>query len=87
MCFRFGVFLDVTSFQCSVIKTLLGFVISAIEERLSAVTELCSPNASCLSHVKGLLSQLPDLERGLCTIFHKKVSLIKHVPTSCQDCC
>ncbi|XP_073243311.1 DNA mismatch repair protein Msh3-like isoform X3 [Porites lutea] len=46
--------------------------VSAIEERLSAVTELCSPNSSCLSHVKGLLSQLPDLERGLCTIFHKK---------------
>lgn len=46
--------------------------VSEIEERLDAVTELCSPNASCLSPLKNFLTQLPDLERGLCTIYHKK---------------
>ena len=45
-----------------------------INERLDAITELCSPSASCLSPLKGLLAQLPDIERGLCTIYHKKVS-------------
>lgn len=47
--------------------------ISEIEMRLDAVTELCGPSASCLASLKGLLTQLPDLERGLCTICHKKV--------------
>ena len=47
-----------------------------IDDRLDAVTELCSPSASCLSPLKGQLSQLPDLERGLCTIYHKKVSFL-----------
>lgn len=49
-------------------------LISEIERRLDAVTELCGPNRSCMASLKGLLSQLPDLERGLCTIYHKKVS-------------
>ncbi|KAL9986291.1 hypothetical protein ACROYT_G000415 [Oculina patagonica] len=46
--------------------------VSEIDRRLDAVTELCSPSASSLSSLKGLLTQLPDLERGLCTIYHKK---------------
>ena len=45
-----------------------------INRRLDAVEELCSPCGSCLSSLKGLLTQLPDVERGLCTIYHKKVS-------------
>lgn len=45
-----------------------------INRRLNAVAELCSPCGSCLSSLKGLLTQLPDVERGLCTIYHKKVS-------------
>ena len=40
------------------------------------MAELCSPSASCLSSLKGQLTQLPDLERGLCTIYHKKVGSI-----------
>ena len=46
---------------------------SEIEDRLDAVTELCGINAPCMTPLKNLLSQLPDLERGLCTIYHRKV--------------
>ena len=46
---------------------------SEIEDRLDAVTELCGINAPCMAPLKNLLSQLPDLERGLCTIYHRKV--------------
>ena len=53
-----------------------------IDLRLDAVAELCSPSASCLSSLKGQLTQLPDLERGLCTIYHKKVSVMLLVPKS-----
>ncbi|XP_029192324.2 DNA mismatch repair protein Msh3-like isoform X1 [Acropora millepora] len=45
--------------------------VSAIEDRLNAVTELCA-DPSCMTPLKSLLSQLPDLERGLCTVYHRK---------------
>ena len=52
----------------------MSIFIREINRRLDALEELCSPRASCSSSLKGLLTQLPDLERGLCTIYHKKVS-------------
>ena len=38
------------------------------------MTELCA-DPSCMTPLKSLLSQLPDLERGLCTVYHRKVGL------------
>lgn len=57
-----------------IISTLIAFCCSAIEDRLNAVTELCA-DPSCMTPLKSLLSQLPDLERGLCTVYHRKVGL------------
>ena len=62
--------------RCFLLYMIMFIFIREINRRLDAIEELCSPSASCLSSLKGLLTQLPDLERGLCTIYHKKVGFI-----------
>ena len=49
------------------------FHFSAIDERLDAVTEVRDSPPPVISKLQGVIRVLPDLERGLCTIFHKKV--------------
>lgn len=46
---------------------------SEIKARQDAVEELLRGSCSELCQLQTTLKQLPDLEKGLCTIFHKKV--------------
>ncbi|XP_061117730.1 DNA mismatch repair protein Msh3 isoform X1 [Conger conger] len=45
-----------------------------IRARQDAVAEILSSESSALPSVRGLLRRLPDLERGICSIYHKKCS-------------
>ncbi|XP_063049779.1 DNA mismatch repair protein Msh3 [Engraulis encrasicolus] len=45
-----------------------------IRERQDAVAEVLSSDSSVLPGLTTLLSRLPDLERGICSIYHKKCS-------------
>ncbi|XP_075448439.1 DNA mismatch repair protein Msh3 isoform X4 [Ascaphus truei] len=47
---------------------------SEINARLDAVSEVLLSESSVFSQVCGYLSKLPDLERGICSIYHKKCS-------------
>ncbi|XP_078070007.1 DNA mismatch repair protein Msh3 [Mustelus asterias] len=47
---------------------------SEINARLDAVTEILSSESIVLAKTQHLLSKLPDLERGICSIYHKKCS-------------
>ncbi len=46
-----------------------------IRQRQEAVTELCVSELPSLVLLKALLHKLPDLEKKLCSVYHKKVSL------------
>uniref|UniRef100_A0A8C2Z292 DNA mismatch repair protein MSH3 n=1 Tax=Cyclopterus lumpus TaxID=8103 RepID=A0A8C2Z292_CYCLU len=46
----------------------------SISERQDAVQEILESQSLTLNAVKSLLSHLPDLERGICSIYHKKSS-------------
>uniref|UniRef100_A0A672J1L1 DNA mismatch repair protein MSH3 n=1 Tax=Salarias fasciatus TaxID=181472 RepID=A0A672J1L1_SALFA len=46
----------------------------SISERQDAVQEILQSDSSTLNSVRSLLSRLPDLERGICSIYHKKSS-------------
>ncbi|CAJ1069112.1 DNA mismatch repair protein Msh3 isoform X1 [Xyrichtys novacula] len=46
----------------------------SILERQDAVKEILESDSTSLNLVKSLLSHLPDLERGICSIYHKKSS-------------
>ncbi|XP_041644145.1 DNA mismatch repair protein Msh3 isoform X2 [Cheilinus undulatus] len=46
----------------------------SIAERQDAVQELLESDSVSLNTVRSLLTHLPDLERGICSIFHKKSS-------------
>ncbi|KAM3611235.1 uncharacterized protein V6R79_015340 [Siganus canaliculatus] len=46
----------------------------SISDRLDAVQEILESHSLTLNSVKSLLSHLPDLERGICSIYHKKSS-------------
>ncbi|XP_037634304.1 DNA mismatch repair protein Msh3 isoform X2 [Sebastes umbrosus] len=46
----------------------------SVSERQDAVQEILESNSLTLNSVKSLLSHLPDLERGICSIYHKKSS-------------
>ncbi|KAM6943821.1 DNA mismatch repair protein Msh3 isoform 2-T2 [Lycodopsis pacificus] len=46
----------------------------SISERQDAVQEILESHSLTLNSVKSLLSHLPDLERGICSIYHKKSS-------------
>uniref|UniRef100_A0A8C6M0F7 DNA mismatch repair protein MSH3 n=1 Tax=Nothobranchius furzeri TaxID=105023 RepID=A0A8C6M0F7_NOTFU len=43
-------------------------------ERYEAVQEIMESDSLTLNSVRALLSHLPDLERGICSIYHKKSS-------------
>uniref|UniRef100_A0AAR2LEJ8 DNA mismatch repair protein MSH3 n=1 Tax=Pygocentrus nattereri TaxID=42514 RepID=A0AAR2LEJ8_PYGNA len=47
---------------------------SEIHSRQDAVAEILSSESSVLPSIQALLTRLPDLERGLCSIYHKKCS-------------
>ncbi|XP_029018199.1 DNA mismatch repair protein Msh3 isoform X2 [Betta splendens] len=44
----------------------------SILERQDAVQEILESDSLTLSSIRSLLSHLPDLERGICSIYHKK---------------
>ncbi|XP_047449078.1 DNA mismatch repair protein Msh3 isoform X2 [Mugil cephalus] len=46
----------------------------SISGRQDAVQELLGSDSSTLTSIRSLLSHLPDLERGICSIYHKKSS-------------
>ncbi|XP_031303209.1 DNA mismatch repair protein Msh3 isoform X2 [Camelus dromedarius] len=45
-----------------------------INARLDAVSEVLHSESSVLGHIENYLRKLPDLERGLCSIYHKRCS-------------
>ncbi|XP_055647581.1 DNA mismatch repair protein Msh3 isoform X4 [Falco peregrinus] len=47
---------------------------SEINARLDAVSEILLSESSVFGQIQNLLCKLPDIERGLCSIFHKKCS-------------
>ncbi|KAE8291893.1 DNA mismatch repair protein Msh3 [Larimichthys crocea] len=46
----------------------------SISERQDAVQEILESHSLTLNSIRALLSHLPDLERGICSIYHKKSS-------------
>uniref|UniRef100_A0A8C6M2T8 DNA mismatch repair protein MSH3 n=1 Tax=Nothobranchius furzeri TaxID=105023 RepID=A0A8C6M2T8_NOTFU len=46
----------------------------SISQRQEAVQEIMESDSLTLNSVRALLSHLPDLERGICSIYHKKSS-------------
>ncbi|CAN8220683.1 unnamed protein product [Coccothraustes coccothraustes] len=48
--------------------------VSEINARLDAVSEILLSESSVFAQIQNLLCKLPDLERGLCSVFHKKCS-------------
>uniref|UniRef100_A0AAX7TM14 DNA mismatch repair protein MSH3 n=1 Tax=Astatotilapia calliptera TaxID=8154 RepID=A0AAX7TM14_ASTCA len=46
----------------------------SISERQDAVQEILESDSLTLNSIRSLLSRLPDLERGICSIYHKKSS-------------
>ncbi|XP_077318590.1 DNA mismatch repair protein Msh3 [Lithobates pipiens] len=47
---------------------------SQINMRLDAVSEILFSDSSVFSQIHGYLIKLPDLDRGICSIYHKKCS-------------
>ncbi|XP_075036189.1 DNA mismatch repair protein Msh3 [Mixophyes fleayi] len=47
---------------------------SEINARLDAVSEVLLSDSAVFSQIRGYLCKLPDLDRGLCSIYHKKCS-------------
>ncbi|XP_073535360.1 DNA mismatch repair protein Msh3 isoform X2 [Phyllobates terribilis] len=47
---------------------------SEINARLDAVSEILSSDSSVFSQIRGYLCKLPDLDRGISSIYHKKCS-------------
>ncbi|XP_067294282.1 DNA mismatch repair protein Msh3 [Pseudorasbora parva] len=48
--------------------------VNDIQARLEAVAEILCSESSVIPSLQSLLTRLPDLERGLCSIYHKKCS-------------
>ncbi|XP_054842632.1 DNA mismatch repair protein Msh3 [Eublepharis macularius] len=48
---------------------------SEIDSRLDGVSEVLMSESSVLGQIKTLLYKMPDVERGLCSIYHKKCSV------------
>ncbi|XP_014816014.1 PREDICTED: DNA mismatch repair protein Msh3 isoform X2 [Calidris pugnax] len=47
---------------------------SEINARLDAVSEILMSESSVFGQIRNLLCKLPDIQRGLCSVFHKKCS-------------
>nr|XP_032649861.1 DNA mismatch repair protein Msh3 [Chelonoidis abingdonii] len=47
---------------------------SEINARLDAVSEILLSESSVFDHIQNHLCKMPDIERGLCSIYHKKCS-------------
>uniref|UniRef100_A0A8C3HBJ6 DNA mismatch repair protein MSH3 n=1 Tax=Chrysemys picta bellii TaxID=8478 RepID=A0A8C3HBJ6_CHRPI len=47
---------------------------SEINARLDAVSEILLSESSVFGHIQNHLCKMPDIERGLCSIYHKKCS-------------
>ncbi|CAM4670704.1 unnamed protein product [Lepidochelys kempii] len=47
---------------------------SEINARLDAVSEILMSESSVFGHIQNHLCKMPDIERGLCSIYHKKCS-------------
>lgn len=52
---------------------LLILFIRSVSQRLDAVQEILESNSVTLNPVRSLLSHLPDLDRGISSIYHRKV--------------
>jgi len=50
--------------------------LSDIHARQEAVAEMLCSESTVLPSLQSLLTRLPDLERGLCSIYHKKVKSV-----------
>ncbi|XP_056134505.1 DNA mismatch repair protein Msh3 [Lampris incognitus] len=48
--------------------------LQSISDRQDAVCEILESDSITLTSIRSLLSHLPDLERGICSIYHKKCS-------------
>ena len=48
----------------------------AINDRLDAVEELATSNSTFLPKMRDLLKSLPDLERGITSIYNKRVGVV-----------
>uniref|UniRef100_A0A7N9APT8 DNA mismatch repair protein MSH3 n=1 Tax=Mastacembelus armatus TaxID=205130 RepID=A0A7N9APT8_9TELE len=46
----------------------------SISERQDAIQEILESDSLTLNSIRSLMSHLPDLERGICSIYHKKSS-------------
>ncbi|XP_071104806.1 DNA mismatch repair protein Msh3-like [Haliotis cracherodii] len=67
----------VTKFGCRLLRSWLAnplMDVSAIRERQEAVEELGCGSLSGLVKLRDVLAKLPDLEKGLCSIYYKKCS-------------
>lgn len=49
------------------------FVRRQIQQRQDAVSELCLSESASLALLKALFHKLPDLEKKLCSVYHRKV--------------
>ncbi|XP_063819985.1 DNA mismatch repair protein Msh3 isoform X2 [Pseudophryne corroboree] len=47
---------------------------SEINARLDAVSEVLTSDSGVFNQIRGYLCKLPDLDRGICSIYHKKCS-------------
>ena len=56
--------------------------VTDVQKRQIAVTELSSSESPCISLLKKIVSKLPDLEKMLCSAYHKKVSVTKRTAAS-----
>lgn len=63
------------------LSPLFSAFLRAVLQRLDAVQEILESNCIALNSVRSLLSHLPDLDRGICSIYHRKVSVCKMGPT------
>lgn len=48
-----------------------------INARLDAVSEVLYSESSVFGQIENHLHKLPDIERGVCSIYHKKVSVVQ----------
>uniref|UniRef100_A0A8B9H1I2 DNA mismatch repair protein MSH3 n=1 Tax=Astyanax mexicanus TaxID=7994 RepID=A0A8B9H1I2_ASTMX len=63
-----------TPFGKRLLKKWVSQPLKEILSRQEAVAEILSSESSVLPSIQALLNRLPDLERGLCSIYHKKCS-------------